>query len=71
MRRVRSVAAGVAATAVLGGLAGGCNPAQLVQAVSDALQDCSVTGENRFVRDTMRDIYFWYRELPDLRLLHL
>jgi carboxyl-terminal processing protease len=27
--------------------------------------DCSVAGENRQVRDRLRDIYFWYRELPD------
>jgi carboxyl-terminal processing protease len=28
-------------------------------------QDCSVSGENAFVHDTLEDIYFWYRELPD------
>ena len=27
--------------------------------------DCSVSGENAFVHDTLEDIYFWYRELPD------
>jgi carboxyl-terminal processing protease len=27
--------------------------------------DCSVLGENAFVRDTLEDIYLWYRELPN------
>lgn len=27
--------------------------------------DCSVPGENTFVHDTLEDIYFWYRYLPD------
>ncbi len=27
--------------------------------------DCSVPGENAFVHDTLEDIYFWYRHLPD------
>jgi C-terminal processing protease CtpA/Prc len=26
---------------------------------------CSTAEQNAFVRDTLRDIYFWYRELPD------
>ena len=26
--------------------------------------DCSILGQNTFVRDTLFDIYFWYRELP-------
>ncbi|HUG53615.1 MAG TPA: S41 family peptidase [Vicinamibacteria bacterium] len=26
---------------------------------------CTVPGQNQFVRTTMRDIYLWYRELPD------
>ena len=58
--------AGVAAAvvgAVLGGAA--CNPAAVAQAVTDALADCSVAGENKSVRTTMRDIYYWYKELPD------
>jgi C-terminal processing protease CtpA/Prc len=37
----------------------------VAQAVNDALQDCSVAGENEFVRTTLRDIYYWYKELPD------
>ena len=27
--------------------------------------DCSIVGENRQVRERMRDIYYWYREMPD------
>ncbi len=30
-----------------------------------AQTDCSVLGQNNFVRDILFDIYFWYRELPD------
>ncbi len=29
-----------------------------------AQTDCSTLGQNTFVRDTLFDIYFWYRELP-------
>ena len=29
-----------------------------------AQTDCSTLGQNGFVRDTLFDIYFWYRELP-------
>lgn len=29
-----------------------------------AQSDCSILGQNTFVRDTLFDIYFWYRELP-------
>jgi carboxyl-terminal processing protease len=43
----------------------GCNAREVVDAVNDALADCSVAGQNQFVRTTMRDIYYWYRELPD------
>jgi C-terminal processing protease CtpA/Prc len=28
--------------------------------------NCSVVGQNTFVRDALRDIYFWYGQLPDL-----
>jgi len=39
----------------------------LLCAVPAAAQnDCSVLGQNTFVRDKLQDIYFWYRELPDL-----
>jgi C-terminal processing protease CtpA/Prc len=31
-----------------------------------AQTDCSVLGQNTFVRDTLEERYFWYRELPDL-----
>ena len=27
---------------------------------------CDVAGQNLYVRDVMRDIYFWYREIPDV-----
>ncbi len=27
--------------------------------------DCSTTGQNRFVRDTLKDIYLWYRQMGD------
>jgi carboxyl-terminal processing protease len=27
---------------------------------------CDVAGQNLFVRDVMTDIYYWYREVPDL-----
>jgi hypothetical protein len=30
-----------------------------------AQTDCSILGQNTFVRDTLFDIYFWYRQLPD------
>lgn len=33
---------------------------------AQASQDCSVLGENTFVRDTLDDIYLWYRQLPAL-----
>jgi carboxyl-terminal processing protease len=56
------IAVAVAATLVG---AWGCNPAEVVDAVNDALADCSVAGQNQFVRTTMRDIYYWYRDLPD------
>jgi hypothetical protein len=32
---------------------------------ADATSSCSTLGQCSFVRDTLRDIYFWYRELPD------
>jgi len=28
--------------------------------------DCGVPAQNAFVRDTMNDIYFWYREMPEV-----
>src|SRR5688572_26288389 len=28
--------------------------------------DCGIAGQNAFVRDTMNDIYFWYREMPEV-----
>lgn len=35
-----------------------------------APDDCSVRGENNFVRDTLHDIYLWYEELPALPPAH-
>jgi carboxyl-terminal processing protease len=31
-----------------------------------AQSDCSVLGQNSYVRNKLQDIYFWYRDLPDL-----
>jgi C-terminal processing protease CtpA/Prc len=67
MMRNRRLAAGPLAWALAAVLAGawGCNPADVAEAVSDALADCSPAGQNQFVRTTLRDVYYWYRELPD------
>jgi carboxyl-terminal processing protease len=42
-------------------LACGENPV----APSDAGDDCSTRGQVEFVRTTLRDMYLWYRDLPD------
>jgi C-terminal processing protease CtpA/Prc len=34
-------------------------------ASAPAQTDCTIPGQNLFVRNTMQDIYLWYRELPD------
>ena len=66
MRRARVAAAVLALATAAGVVVGsGCTAAQLADAVNSALQDCSVLGENRFVRDTLKDVYLWYKELPD------
>jgi carboxyl-terminal processing protease len=59
--------AGLGAGVVVAVVAGswGCSAADVAQAVQDALQDCSTTGRVEFVRTTLRDIYYWYKELPD------
>ncbi|HLA76749.1 MAG TPA: S41 family peptidase [Vicinamibacteria bacterium] len=36
------------------------------EGLRDLFQECDKKGQNAFVRDTMKDIYLWYRELPDL-----
>jgi len=36
------------------------------QGLRSLLQQCDRVGQNTFVHDTMKDIYLWYRELPDL-----
>jgi C-terminal processing protease CtpA/Prc len=33
---------------------------------ASAQSQCSIVGQNTFVRDRLRDIYLWYPELPDL-----
>jgi C-terminal processing protease CtpA/Prc len=47
-------------------LAAGCGGGGGTTAPTTNQPDCSVPGKNTFVRDTMRDIYLWYRELPDV-----
>ncbi|HJS59869.1 MAG TPA: S41 family peptidase, partial [Vicinamibacteria bacterium] len=32
---------------------------------ASATESCTTLGQVEFVRDTLQDIYFWYRELPD------
>lgn len=34
-------------------------------AAAQGTADCSTVGQVGYVRDVMRDIYYWYRELPD------
>jgi carboxyl-terminal processing protease len=53
--------------AVVVALAGSwsCSPAEVAEAVNDALADCSVQGQIQSVRTTLRDIYYWYKDLPD------
>jgi len=34
-------------------------------AAVQAQTDCTIPGQNLFVRNTLQDIYLWYRELPD------
>ena len=36
-----------------------------VPAAVRAQTDCTIPGQNLFVRNTLQDIYLWYRELPD------
>jgi C-terminal processing protease CtpA/Prc len=38
----------------------------LAAAPARAQSDCSILGQNTFVRDTLLQYYLWYRELPDL-----
>jgi C-terminal peptidase prc len=35
-------------------------------AAQSAPTSCTTAGQNVYVRDVMSDIYFWYREIPDL-----
>lgn len=36
-----------------------------IPASARAQTDCTIPGQNLFVRNTLQDIYLWYRELPD------
>jgi carboxyl-terminal processing protease len=36
-----------------------------VPAAARAQSDCTIPGQNLFVRNTLQDVYLWYRELPD------
>ena len=54
----RRLAPVLAALAVLAGA-----PAPLR---AQAARDCSTLGQVTFVRDVLRDLYFWYRDVPDL-----
>jgi carboxyl-terminal processing protease len=62
MKRVLSVTAFMAVV-----LVPGCGIISLptLDETIDALEDCSVNGKNRTVRDQLREDYLWYRELPD------
>ena len=43
----------------------GCSAAEVAEAVNSALADCSVQGQIQSVRTQLRDIYYWYKDLPD------
>jgi C-terminal processing protease CtpA/Prc len=36
-----------------------------VPAAAQAQTDCTIPGQNLYVRNTLQDMYLWYRELPD------
>src|SRR5437870_3960345 len=65
--RGRRVALVVGLAVVAGVAVGswGCSAADVAQAVNSALEDCSTLGQVQFVRTTLRDIYYWYKNLPD------
>ena len=50
----------IAAVVLLPSCGGGDSPAD-----ASSVDRCSTLGQVEFVRDTMQDIYFWYRELPN------
>ena len=60
----RRIAVAVGLALALAGVSG-CNPAEVAEAVNDALADCTTAGQVQSVRTTLRDIYYWYKELPD------
>jgi carboxyl-terminal processing protease len=45
---------------------GGGSPTDADGTGSTGTGSCTTLGQNTFVRDTLQDIYFWYRELPNL-----
>lgn len=47
-------------------LTAGCLAEAARDVVNNLLQDCSDVGKTVFVADTMEEIYFWYREMPDV-----
>lgn len=51
-----------------GGLAACSSPlaSLLSEETATSTNDCSTTGQNTFVYDTMKDIYYWYREMPSV-----
>jgi carboxyl-terminal processing protease len=49
------------AAVFVGVLAGACNAPPT--APDSLTSDCSPVGQNRFVRDNLRDIYYWYRNV--------
>ena len=45
---------------------GGGSPTDADDTGSPGTGSCTTVSQNTFVRDTLQDIYFWYRELPNL-----
>jgi carboxyl-terminal processing protease len=43
----------------------GCGASAPTSSTATTTDSCSVLGEVQFVRSTLQDIYFWYKELPD------
>ena len=43
-----------------------CCAAAAIDARAQAPASCTAAGKNLYVRDRMTDIYFWYRELPNV-----
>jgi carboxyl-terminal processing protease len=55
------------AAVLLAFVSSACAVEQARQALLDVLlRDCSTGGQNHFVADTLDEIYYWYRDLPDV-----